>query len=75
MKTTNEKNITNMKVDIKDLYERLISLEAKFDLSYSKSLETSAKFEGYVFWLFFLSGVNIALTIISIIVHIFIFGS
>lgn len=60
----------NRTITIKEVYERLISLEVKYDMKLVENRKNTRLFLRYVYLLLFLALIDIAFSIIAAYVHI-----
>lgn len=65
---------TNQHITIKEVYERLVALEVKYDMKISEDRKTTKLFLRYIYLLLFLAFIDIAFSIIAAYVHIQIGG-
>lgn len=60
---------TQSNITLKEVYERVIVIEAKLDATSSGNVLTRRKFTQYVWWILFLLVVNLLATLVSIYLH------
>jgi hypothetical protein len=58
-----EQRLLDIEIDGKELFERLVRLEAKLDTLFDKQLNGSKKLESFIFWAMLLIGIGIVLDV------------
>jgi hypothetical protein len=61
-------------ITIKEVFERVIALEVKYDMKIVDDRKNTKKFEKYVYFLSFLTILDIALTLVAIYLHSYMGG-
>lgn len=70
-KAADVKSIDDKTISIKEVYERIVALETRFDILMDDNRSTSSRFLKYVYSLLFLSITNL---VISILIYLLIRG-